>query len=178
MKTFKYILLVTLFLSFSSVANAIPVTWTDTINAGQWISAGSTFNFDLASDPLVSPTPYAPGIDSIYSATLNINLLGLGIGQIVIDNLQTQNYAFLIYTDLNIPLTGMVVNDLSTTGLLQVVFDRNARWPMGCQWLTSMTLTACGNDNSSAPVPEPATLLLLGSGFMGLAFFGRRFIKR
>jgi hypothetical protein len=177
MKTLKYIIFVTLFLSITSIANAVPMTWTETINPGQWISAGSTFNFDLA-DPMVTPSPYAPGIDSIYSATLNIDLLGLGIGKIVIDNVQTQNYAFLIYTDLNIPLTGTVINDLSTTGFLQVVFDKNARWPMGCQWLSSMTLTACGENNSSAPVPEPATLLLLGSGFVGLAAYGRRRLKR
>jgi hypothetical protein len=180
MKTIKYILLLSVLLIFSGVANAtpIPTTWTDTIDANQWISAGSDITFNLAVDTQVTPSPYTPGLgnDWIESATLDIDLWGLGTGRININNLQTQRYYVFFFNDVDVTLSCEVVNDLSSTGLLHVIFDR----AYGIQWLDSMTLTANGYDNTptTAPVPEPATLLMLGSGIMGLAFYGRRRMKR
>jgi hypothetical protein len=180
MKTCNYIFLIALFLSFSNMAKAIPVPttiWRESIDPGQFVLAGSTFTFDLASDTQVTLDPYSPRIDSIYSATRNINRLGLGSGKIIIGNIQTQSYSFMIYADLNIPLLDTVINDLSTTGSMQVEIEKNAQWPVGCQSLNAMTQTECGYNKSPAPVPEAGTILLLGSGLIGLVIFGRRGMK-
>jgi hypothetical protein len=180
MKTFNYILFMSLFLYFSNMANAIPVPttiWTDSIDTGHFVFAGTSFTFDRASETQVTPSPYSPGIDNLYSATRNINLLGLGIGKIIIENSQTNSYSFMNYAGINIPLAGTVFNDLSTTGLLQVEFEKNALWPVGSQSLNSKKLTAYCYDNNLLPVPEAGTILLLGSGLIGLVIFGRRGMK-
>ena len=48
------------------------------------------------------------------------------------------------------------------------------------EFLVHSTLE-CGNDNlmgSTAPVPEPATMFLFGTGMMGMAFFGRKKFRK
>ena len=60
--------------------------------------------------------------------------------------------------------------DIFHDGTLNV---RVSSWGGGDFYLASSTLTVDG-DNGSAPVPEPATILLLGSGLFGLVGYNRK----
>jgi len=54
-----------------------------------------------------------------------------------------------------------------------------AKSPAGAiDWTNGFVIENKGGDKIPAPVPEPATLLLLGSGLIGLAGIGRRKIKK
>ncbi len=49
------------------------------------------------------------------------------------------------------------------------------------QDFTAHLTMSCGNDNlmgSTAPVPEPATIILMGFGLIGIAGFGRKHLKK
>jgi hypothetical protein len=177
-----YVAVCVLFLIFGlgGFAGATPYTWVDTfdpcdIRVGWFDSL--KYEHDLTDN---TPVPFAIGEDFIYSYSLTVRLYDDGgfldlpeIAYINQPGLLGDGFYDFSYEnrELGWSLAGLI--ELNLLGQLSVSIDS---W-FGDFYFDYSQLTARGENN--APVPEPATMLLLGSGLIGLAGFGRkRFRKR
>lgn len=169
------------FFGFVLTAAAVPTTWTDTIdfNPNVLIPPAYTYTHDITDDGY---TGYLMGGDDLIdSYSLSVSLKddkNDGIfdcaefaiidqpGYIADGGVLNFNYA-------NVTL------GWSFAGLLSLNMDGQLKVTVSSLWgdflLDSSKLVAYGdNGNSTAPVPEPATMLLLGSGLLGLAASRRK----
>jgi hypothetical protein len=165
-----------LVLGLASTAAAVPYTWVDTINSGQLIGSGGsvTYTHDL------NDNNFDPNRDLITSYSLNILLRddggrcdGWEVAFIDQPGLLGDGfYSFSYSNPYGWSIAGLL--QLNTIGTLTITITS---WS-GDFYFDQSTLIANGQLNSSAaPVPEPSTLMLLGSGLSGLGvwqFFRRK----
>jgi hypothetical protein len=119
----------------------------------------------------------ASGVYSLVGATINYtNLNGYNPSSWVYR--AGQEWTF-VPTGLSLGSATMAINNFENT--ITYNFNITGLSLTGTEVLGFHWTMQCGNDviEGAAPVPEPATMLLLGTGLVGLVGFGRKkFLKR
>jgi hypothetical protein len=177
----RFFALVLLAIGFSSAARAdyIPATWTDSAPVGSGVYIGDRQSYTYTHN--LNDNGFRPLNDLITNFHLSINLADDD------NNLWRDGWDFA-FVDLpgwggdsfvtDFGLSGEEYGGFSILGLLQLnalgTLTVTISSLMGDFNLVGSTLTASGFANSTANVPEPGALGLLGIGLVGMALSKRR----
>ncbi|GAB6907349.1 putative Secreted protein containing PEP-CTERM bacterial domain [Desulfosarcina cetonica] len=159
-----------------SVASAVPTTWTDTIdwNPDQFVDDWNSVSYthDITDDGF--DTIFGGDYITDYSLTIRLYDDQSGWDEVFVETAFISQPGIIGDGFYNFSYTSETYG-WSLAGLIQLnllgTLDVTVTSVFGDFYLDYSILTANGE---SAPVPEPATMLLLGTGLVGLAGASRK----
>lgn len=176
--------LCTLTLVFGIVGVAGAISYPDTYDAGGILMSGSLFGSDDSVTWTFDITDedsgfFNPVTQDVTSAQISLSLedhtgcfdfwefANLDVGDNSFNwEVNTGDISFTIASLMTLSESGTVDATLTAT--------------LGDFYFNSATLTAIGTepgstiDDAAAPVPEPSTIMLMGTGILGLVAYGRK----
>lgn len=183
MKVRFYFTAVLLFIFFlCSPAGAVPYKWVDVVDPDKEIyfskeGAGGVqeykYQHDITDDGF---DPWPEDYVKCYNLVIDVYDDGDRKGEWLRINLpgkMSDKEVEVDFSDIDLGMSIKGWISLNLHGVLDVTLKRLC----GDFYFNSSTLTAWGCESNPAPVPEPSTMLLLGTGIAGLVGFGRKKLK-
>ncbi len=190
-KLLMFLCTVTFVFGVVGAASAIPMMWTETIDWGKdeiylkdadsWhgeLSDSFNYYHDLGTDGFVSF--FEGGNDYVDQYTLSIGLYDNATrtaGAIIFqpglfdsDTVTTYNFS-MDFVEIGWTFAGLL--DINHDGTLNISVEPTK----GDFYLDWSKITAFGDNGDTVPVPEPATMFLMGVGLLALGNLGTRIKK-
>ena len=170
----------TVMLVFGMIGTASAISYTDTYDAGGLYMSSHlsipddsvSWTFDITNDG------FNPATQDVTSASISLNFTddgGWELWELADLNVGANTFSWEVNTGgISFTITSLMT--LSNLGTIDCTLIADA----GDFYFNSARLNAEGTDPGSgtAPVSEPATILLMGVGLLGLAGFSRKRLNK